>query len=286
MVIPDTSHYLPWVDTNIRIRNLGAPSSVALQSMCIGLSIVIEYIFYTEEQYKQSIGRLTLTSVKNMSISTGTNNELMSNRDSLYSSSQVAVKYPLWKKVCYILLAIIYSLIVGVAEFFIADHSMDQIIFGWLLGAWLAVSYFALIREHVHHHVTDLTTGQTTSGNYVYYLLSIGIWLSFMTIATTTFLVNKDKSIEFPNDDVPKNPLWSCIEKFDYWNTWINTAYMSAGLGGYFGIIHQHKKYGGQLFIQQKIDQLRKSKVKRFVLRLLIIVGLGLPQIILTVIIY
>ena len=36
---------------------------------------------------------------------------------------------------------------------------MDQIIFGWLLGAWLALTYFMLVREHVHHHVSELLAG-------------------------------------------------------------------------------------------------------------------------------
>ena len=35
------------------------------------------------------------------------------------------------------------------------------------------------------------------------------------------------------------------ISKFDYWNTWALSSYIAAGIGGYFGILYQHKKYGG-----------------------------------------
>ena len=71
-----------------------------------------------------------------------------------------------------------------------------------------------------------------------------------------------------------------CLTKYDYWYTWKESGLLGALLGGYFGLVHQNSKYGGQLFIQQKIDQLRKSKLKRFVLRCLIILALCIPAII------
>ena len=61
---------------------------------------------------------------------------------------------------------------------------------------------------------------------------------------------------------------------------------MSAALGGFFGIIYQHKKYGGQLFIQEKMNQTKKGKMKRFALRYLIAVAIGSPILIVTIIVY
>ena len=181
-------------------------------------------------------------------------------QDQLYKNSSGAGrerKYPIWKKVLFISLAATFSLICGFSRLFLGAHSMDQIIFGWLLGAWLAFTYFAIIRDYVHKHVNDLTTGQTTSSSKVFYLISSSIWLAFQAIVTITFLVDLDKPIKFPNNEKPAPilvPDWDCAQSYDYWSTWAESAFMSAGLGGYFGILYQHKKYGGQLFIQQKID--------------------------------
>lgn len=163
----------------------------------------------------------------------------------------------MWKKVLYISLAVLYSLVLGTSRFLIGAHSIDQVIFGWLLGAWLAISYFTIIRSYVHVHVNQLTTGHTTSSSKVFYLASTGIWVAVTTIVTITFLVSKNKDIRFPDGSVPAPSyadLWVCAKRYTYWSTWSDSAYISSGLGGYFGILYQHKKYGGQLFIQQKFD--------------------------------
>ena len=126
-----------------------------------------------------------------------------------------------------------------------------------MLGAWLAFTYFTLVRIHVHDHVKSLTTGQTNSSNKIYYLISTGIFLGFTLVVTLTFIINMNKDIRFPGDQQPPGispKKWTCAQLYDFWNTWAESAYMAAGLGGYFGILYQNKKYGGQLFIQQKID--------------------------------
>ena len=190
----------------------------------------------------------------------------------------------------YISLAVFYSVLEGFSRLFVGAHSMDQIIFGWLLGAWLALTYFTMIREYIHGHIQDLTTGQTASRNSVYYLISSAIFATFTLIVTLTFVINMNKSIKFPggyeDDMVLTDKERDCSEKYDFWSSWAESAYMSSGLGGYFGILHQHKKYGGQLFIQQKIDQLRKNKIKRFIYRFLIVIGMGSPVIIMTIVVY
>ena len=99
----------------------------------------------------------------------------------------------------YITLAVVYSIICGFSRLFLGAHSLDQIIFGWMLGVWLALTYFTLIREHVHKHIQDLMTGQTTSRNSIYYMVSTGIFLAFTMIVAITFLVNMNKDIKFPD---------------------------------------------------------------------------------------
>ena len=65
----------------------------------------------------------------------------------------------MWKKILLFTLAITFSITIGLLRFISAAHSLDQIIFSWLLGAWLAITYFTLVRDHVHKHITDLSTG-------------------------------------------------------------------------------------------------------------------------------
>ena len=46
--VPDDES-IPWTTTK-EVISLGSPSGTALSSMCVALSIIIEYIYYTEEQ--------------------------------------------------------------------------------------------------------------------------------------------------------------------------------------------------------------------------------------------
>ena len=65
MVIKDA-----WTSVD-QVISLGSPSGTALTSMCISLSVVIEYIYHTEEQNELNlnVGRLSLSNDKSMSIS-------------------------------------------------------------------------------------------------------------------------------------------------------------------------------------------------------------------------
>ena len=128
---------VPWTSFE-SIIDLGLPSSTALTSMSLGLSIVIEYIYHTEEQSEHNNIRLTMSA-----------NSF--NQSILNDKGQEPVA--LWKKICLFSLVILISLFVGVSRFIIGSHSLDQVIFGWMLGAWIAFTYFGLVREHVHEHV-------------------------------------------------------------------------------------------------------------------------------------
>lgn len=108
-------------------------------------------------------------------------------------------KYPLYKKVILITLALIYASICCFARFALGAHSLDQILLGFLLGVWLALTYFCLLREIVHRHITELVTGRSATSNKVFYLVSLGIWLVAMLIVTITFLIVKEKPLEYQN---------------------------------------------------------------------------------------
>ena len=141
---------------------LGAPSARALASMCIALSIVVEYIWHYEEESEHNEISLTLT---------------YSHSQSSPMNQNQSLKYPLCKKITLIVFAVIFSLLVGCSQFLLGFSSLDQVIFGWMLGAWLAFTYFTLVRKYVHNHVLGLMSGRTTSSNKMYYLVSTSAFL-------------------------------------------------------------------------------------------------------------
>lgn len=69
-------------------------------------------------------------------------------------------------------------------------------IFGWLLGAWIAFTYFYLVREHVHTHVTDLMNGRAKTSAKVYYCISTIAWLLLVVVLLVTYLIVKNKPIK------------------------------------------------------------------------------------------
>lgn len=46
-----------------------------------------------------------------------------------------------------LLVAITFGVTVGYSRLFLGVHSMDQILYGWSVGVWLAVTFHFLMRE-------------------------------------------------------------------------------------------------------------------------------------------
>ena len=192
---------------------------------------------------------------------------------------------PAWKKTLIISSAVFYSLVTGISRFLIGSHSIDQIVLGWLLGAWIAISYFVIFRKIVHKHVLDLMQGRTTSSSKMFFIISTVIFVLAMIVMTVTLLVVKEKGFKW-NTDLEKPGDTSSIAEYDLWHTWAKSAITSASLGGYWGMLHQNRRFGGQLFIQQKYDQLKGKKITRFILRFLLSCVLSILAIIVTIVLY
>ena len=68
MVINDPDNpEIPWTSVN-QVISLGAPCSASFTAMTVSLSVVIEYIYYTEEQIELNVARLTISNDQSMSI--------------------------------------------------------------------------------------------------------------------------------------------------------------------------------------------------------------------------
>lgn len=52
--------------------------------------------------------------------------------------------------------AIGIPLLVGFSRLYNGDHSMDQILYGWLLGLWLAFALHLLVRDFIISHIKTL----------------------------------------------------------------------------------------------------------------------------------
>ena len=140
-------------------------------------------------------------------------------------------------------LAIFYSFLMGMGRFLLGAHSINQVMFGWFLGAWLAYTWFSLIRDPVHRHVKDLVVCRTNSSMKIYMLIAIGGWILIQTTTLITFLCVKDKKLNavgLPTDSTAQE-----LAQWDYWVTFSDTGYIGAVLGAYYGLIYQNKKYGG-----------------------------------------
>ena len=120
-----------------------------------------------------------------------------------------------------------------------------------MLGAWLALTYFALVQDKVHKHVTDLVSGRASSSYKVLILITSGVWTALMLAISITFLIMKESKLKTNSEEVSEmfKDNVDCISKYDYFSTWSHSGMIGSSLGGYLGLLYQHKNYGGQLFI-------------------------------------
>lgn len=134
-------------DTLGLIKDLGSPSDTALNSMSLALSLVIEKIYWEHEIRIHNHIQLTIPNTSSTSLDSS---KEMSGYILDTSVQAEAKPYSVWKKILLLTAAIFYSLALGILKFMAGDHTFNQIVFGWLLGAWIALVYFNILRDRVH----------------------------------------------------------------------------------------------------------------------------------------
>jgi len=83
-------------------------------------------------------------------------------------------------------------LLVGFSRLYNGDHSMDQILYGWLLGLWLAFAFHLLLRDFILTHIRNLlyrTHPYTTAQLSSFYLISSGVFAGLFGILCLTFAI-------------------------------------------------------------------------------------------------
>ena len=64
-----------------------------------------------------------------------------------YRNSPGSWMQPLWARLVLLAIAFTYTFTVGYSRIFLGMHTWNQLLFGWQLGLWLAVTFFFCYRE-------------------------------------------------------------------------------------------------------------------------------------------
>ena len=159
--------------------------------MSLGLTLVLERIQWHKEIANHGHNSVQLSSPSR------TESEV---QNSLNSTIRQRRPIPRCQQVFLFLAVILISLVLGTLRLIFADHALNQVIFGWLLGIWIALTFFYILREPVHTHIEDLTNGRLNSSPKVYYLISVSIWLFGLLAVFIAYLSVHNQKI-FKLDD-------------------------------------------------------------------------------------
>jgi uncharacterized membrane protein len=90
-------------------------------------------------------------------------------------------------------------LLVGFSRLYNGDHSMDQILYGWLLGVWLAIFNHSFVRDGIMQHVDNLVYkkvpySQQALANFfwwasIIFFVLIGAMLYTFSVVNLTFTI-------------------------------------------------------------------------------------------------
>ena len=69
--------------------------------------------------------------------------------------------------------------LIGFARLYVGLHTINQIVYGWLLGLWMAFYFHYCIRQPINLHVSFLTESEKNHGQYTlkYLLIAISLFL-------------------------------------------------------------------------------------------------------------
>ena len=58
-----------------------------------------------------------------------------------------------------LLITLLFAFTIGYSRVFLGAHSWNQLLFGWQLGLWLALTYFFCYKKPVMHHMKQMHRG-------------------------------------------------------------------------------------------------------------------------------
>lgn len=79
-------------------------------------------------------------------------------------------------------MAVTLTFLIGLARFYVGVHTLNQIVYGWLWGLWLAFYFHFVLRETTLGHIKHLTCSDKLPTRAKYFFLAslfaIGVFLS------------------------------------------------------------------------------------------------------------
>ena len=143
--------------------------------------------------------------------------------------------FPFCKKVLLFTSAFVYMACIGLSRFVLGAHTLDQVVFGWLIGIWLACTYAFIMREVIHHHIKDLTNLREKCKIMTHFWAALGIYTIVMGILVITFYITRNMPLEYPPSDnygiIPEDAASYYI------STLSDSSWLISGLGAYAGIL-------------------------------------------------
>ena len=70
-----------------------------------------------------------------------------------YARNRDSRLHPLWVRLIALFIALLFAFTIGYSRVFLGAHSWNQLLFGWQLGLWLALTYFFCYKEPIMHHM-------------------------------------------------------------------------------------------------------------------------------------
>ncbi|TNV72996.1 hypothetical protein FGO68_gene9614 [Halteria grandinella] len=144
-------------------------------------------------------------------------------------------------------MTIIFS--VGFSRVALGVHSMNQVLYGWSYGAWVALFLFKFVRPHLRVHINELHFHQQYLSYYLFRALLI--WLVVITFSFFNYIVAKRDFIIPPPQLWLDNMLLKCNLAFDERKMFVSPAFIKMGLvssplGAYMGLLIDAKLFNGR----------------------------------------
>ena len=115
----------------------------------------------------------------------------------------------------------IFGVTIGYSRLFMGVHSMDQIIFGWSLGIWIALTSHFVLRKPLNKHSEDLCKNNPVNRSMTMLLTTIFFVMCLGSEIATYWIVNPN----IVNDPAWRVQIEAKCSTFDP-----NTAYQKLSL--------------------------------------------------------
>jgi len=80
--------------------------------------------------------------------------------------SKITPKLNVFQKSLVILLAFSYSTVIGFVRYYEKADTLNQVLFGWALGIWLAIIFAVFVRDRLFTHVKTILEVRTENTYY------------------------------------------------------------------------------------------------------------------------